>query len=160
VQDSEAEPDRLLPVGRPTLSGTMSIMGNLGTLATCLLLVRTLGAAVTERWPQFRGSDSLGVADDASLPDTWSLTENIAWNTDIPGTGWSSPVIWGDRIFLTSVISADKQETPKKGLYFGGNRLEPPRDEHRWMIYCLDWKTGKILWAREVHRGARNPRAT
>jgi hypothetical protein len=71
-----------------------------------------------------------------------------------PGTGWSSPVIWGDRLFLTSVISADKQETPRKGLYFGGNRPEPPGDEHRWMVYCLDWKTGKILWAREVHRGA------
>src|SRR5215510_16269916 len=125
-----------------------------GTLGSFLLLLHTLGAAVTERWPQFRGSDSLGVADDASLPDTWSLTENIAWKTDIPGTGWSSPVVWGDRIFVTSVISADKQETPKKGLYFGGNRLDPPKDEHRWMVYCLDFKTGKILWEREVYRGS------
>ena len=86
-------------------------------------------------------------------PDTWSTTQNVAWKTDIPGTGWSSPVVWGDRIFLTSVISADKQETPKKGLYFGGNRLDPPKDEHRWMVYCLDTKTGKILWDREVYRG-------
>jgi FOG: WD40-like repeat len=111
-------------------------------------------AASLDRWPQFRGPESSGVAEDVRLPDAWSTTRNVAWKADIPGTGWSSPVVWGDRIFLTSVISADKQEAPKKGLYFGGNRLTPPPDEHRWMVYCLDFKTGKILWEREVHRGA------
>src|SRR5258708_3128110 len=120
----------------------------------CLLfLAQAMSAAVSDRWPQFRGPESLGIADDTNLPDTWSSTQNVAWKTDIPGTGWSSPVVWGDRIFLTSVISADKQETPKKGLYFGGNRLDPPKDEHRWTVYSLDSKTGKILWEREVYRG-------
>src|SRR5216684_2190967 len=118
---------------------------------SCVLLAT---ATAQNNWAQFRGPGSLGVAEDPSLPDTWSTTENVAWKTEIPGTGWSSPAVWGDNIFLTSVISSDKQETPKKGLYFGGNRLEPPKDEHRWMVYCLDWKTGKILWEREVHRGS------
>jgi len=67
-------------------------------LATSLLLAQTMSAAV-DRWPQFRGPESQGVADDANLPDTWSSTQNVAWKTDIPGTGWSSPVVWGDRIF-------------------------------------------------------------
>lgn len=123
------------------------------SIAALLLLLFSLNpATASEKWPQFRGPQSLGVADDPSLPDTWSATENVAWKTDIPGTGWSSPVVWGDRIFLTSVISASEGEQPKKGLYFGGER-KAPADEHRWMVYCVDFKTGKIRWSREVYKG-------
>ncbi len=104
-------------------------------------------------WPQFRGVGSLGVAEDPNLPDKWSATENVAWKTEIPGTGWSSPIVWGDNIFLTAVISADSKEAPKKGLYFGGER-PVPTDEHRWVVYAVSFKTGKILWEKEVHRGA------
>ncbi len=104
-------------------------------------------------WPQFRGTGSLGVAEDPNLPDKWSATENVAWKTEIPGVGWSSPIVWGDNIFLTSVISADSKEAPKKGLYFGGER-PVPKDEHRWMVYAVSFKTGKVLWEKEVHRGA------
>lgn len=123
---------------------------------TLIMLAALLApAAASDRWPQFRGpAESAGVVDDPSLPDTWSATKNVVWKADIPGSGWSSPVVWGDRIFVTSVIRAERGEEPKKGLYFGGNRPEPPADEHRWMVYCVDWKTGKRLWEREVHRGA------
>jgi outer membrane protein assembly factor BamB len=110
-------------------------------------------ASSSDQWPQFRGPQSTGVADDPNLPDAWSATRNVVWKTEIPGGGWSSPVVWGDRIFLTSVISTTAPEAPKKGLYFGGNREGIPTDEHRWMVYALDWKTGKIVWEREVHRG-------
>lgn len=111
--------------------------------------------ALAGEWPQFRGPGSTGVVEGPNrLPERWSATENVAWKTEVPGTGWSSPVVWGDRIFVTAVISANPQEAPKKGLYFGGNRPEPPAGEHRWMLYCLDWETGRILWSREVHRGA------
>jgi len=120
---------------------------------TMVLFLALLAAAVAaDNWPQFRGPQSSGVAEDASLPEKWSQTENVAWKTALPGVGWSSPVVWGDRIYLTAVISAEKKEEPKKGLYFGGNR-GAPTDEHRWMVYCLDWKSGKILWEREAHRG-------
>jgi outer membrane protein assembly factor BamB len=120
--------------------------------AFMLLLFSLNSAAANEKWPQFRGPQSLGVADDPSLPDTWSVAENVAWKTDIPGSGWSSPVVWGDRIFITSVISSNEAEQPKKGLYFGGER-KAPSDEHRWMVYCVDFKTGKIRWSKEVNRG-------
>jgi outer membrane protein assembly factor BamB len=122
--------------------------------ALALLNAGAATAAVIEQWPQFRGPASSGVSENSSLPDSWSATENVAWKTGIPGTGWSSPVVWDTRIFVTSVISSNPQEAPKKGLYFGGNRLEPPPGEHRWMVYCLDSNSGKILWEREVHRGA------
>ena len=117
-------------------------------------LAVTLPLLASEHWPQFRGPESAGVAEVAKLPDSWSSTKNVVWKTPIPGVGWSSPVVSGDRIFLTSVIRAEEGEKPKKGLYFGGNRPTPPPDEHRWMVYSIDWETGKILWEREVYRGA------
>ncbi len=109
-------------------------------------------AGAQDRWPQFRGPQSVGVAEDPRLPERWSVSENVAWKTEIPGAGWSSPVVWGDRIFITSAISSEEGERPKKGLYFGGER-PAPKAEHRWVLYCLDWKTGKILWEREIYRG-------
>ncbi len=118
-----------------------------------LACVGLLGLQAAENWPQFRGPESSGVADDPKLPDSWSSTKNVVWKTEIPGSGWSSPVVWGDRIFVTSVVSTLTPEAPKKGLYFGGNRENIPTDEHRWMVYAIDWTTGKIAWEREVQRG-------
>jgi outer membrane protein assembly factor BamB len=118
-----------------------------------LASVALLGVRADENWPQFRGAESSGVADDPKLPDSWSSIKNVVWKTEIPGSGWSSPVVWGDHIFLTSVVSTVAPEVPKKGLYFGGNRENIPTDDHRWMVYAVDWKTGKVAWEREVQRG-------
>ncbi|RLS47758.1 MAG: hypothetical protein DWH84_00090 [Planctomycetota bacterium] len=107
----------------------------------------------TANWPQFRGADSRGVASGRNLPDRWSATENVAWKTDIPGRGWSSPIVWGDRVFLTTVINTNKSEEPKKGLYFGGDRPKPPDAVHQWKVFCLDLKTGKVRWERQVNEG-------
>jgi outer membrane protein assembly factor BamB len=108
--------------------------------------------AESDNWPGFRGPGSLGVAEDPNLPDTWSATENVTWKTEVPGEGWSSPAVWGDNIFVTSVIGSAEAEKPKKGLYFGGER-KAPADIHRWMVYSVDFKTGKIRWEREVRKG-------
>ena len=105
-------------------------------------------------WPQFRGADATGVVHGATnLPTHWSASENIAWKTDLPGRGWSSPVVWGNRVFLTTVISEGETESAKKGLYFGGNRPKPPESVHQWQIYCLDLETGEELWKQQVHEG-------
>ncbi len=109
-------------------------------------------AKAQTHWPQFRGAQSIGVAEDPTLPDKWSATENVAWKAEIPGIGWSSPIIWGNQIFLTSVINSGDTEPPKKGLYFGGERPVPPA-EHRWMVYAVDFRTGKVMWEREVYKG-------
>ena len=105
-----------------------------------------------EQWSQFRGPGSTGVAEGAQLPESWSTTQNVRWKTTIPGHGWSSPIAWGDRIFVTSVVPAGQVETPQKGLYFGGER-PAPKIEHRWMVYAIDFASGKIVWEREAHRG-------
>ena len=126
--------------------------------AALIVLVLTTSVVADDRWPQFRGPGSLGVAEDPSLPDKWSATENVAWKTEIPGMGWSSPAVWGDHIFLTSVVSSVAGEAPKKGLYFGGER-KPATDVHQWMVYCVDFKTGRIRWQQEVKKGPPdNPR--
>ena len=104
------------------------------------------------QWPQFRGPDARGVATGANLPDRWSATKNVAWKTDIPGRGWSSPIVWGNRIFLTTVVNTGTTEEPKKGLYFGGERKQP-EDVHQWMVLCLAMDTGDVLWKRVVHEG-------
>jgi outer membrane protein assembly factor BamB len=123
---------------------------------TALTTVLSLGAAgATDNWPGFRGSDAGVAADDPALPDTWSETENIVWKTSIPGMGWSSPIVWGDHVFLTSAISAGKEAEPVKGLYDPGDEHGKTRAaaDHRWAVYDIDFKTGKIRWTRELQVG-------
>lgn len=120
-----------------------------------LFVLLTVPAVHAENWPQFRGPDSTGVVVDnsATPPSVWSVDKNVAWKTDIPGRGWSSPVVWGDRVFLTTVVNLGESEPPKKGLYFGGNRPEPPESDHQWLAMCLDLKSGDVLWKKQLHEG-------
>jgi outer membrane protein assembly factor BamB len=92
-----------------------------------LVVVSFLSA---ENWPGFRGPSRQGISTDKELPTTWSATENIAWKTEIPGHGWSSPIVWGDRIFLTTAT-------------------EEGASAH---VIAIDRKSGKILWDNEVLR--------
>ncbi len=124
----------------------------------CVLLlgsVAKLGKAEgTEDWPRFRGPTAMGVAeDDPRLPERWSKTENVRWVSEVPGWGWSSPIVSGGKVFLTAVVNEEEYEKPKKGLYAGMGRAEPPKGVHRWMVFCLDLNSGEILWRHEAHRG-------
>ena len=121
----------------------------LGSLIALVFLYTNLWAA---QWPQFRGPGATGVAANASLPDTWSRSNNVLWRTEIPGVGWSSPILWKNTIFLTSVLRAQGGEAAKPGLYFGGER-PAPSDEHRWIVMAVDFTSGRLLWQQEVHRG-------
>jgi hypothetical protein len=117
-------------------------------LALVLILAVAPALIHGENWPKFRGL-SAGVApDDPALPDTWSPTENVAWKIDIPGLGWSSPVVWGDHVFLTSVVNTTPQESPRPGFYLGD--WPASTAPHRWMVVDIDFKTGKIRWQHEV----------
>ena len=125
-------------------------------LAFVLLMIagvsgETFAETETANWPQFRGAQSDGLAHGETLPVTWSANENVVWKADIPGWGWSSPIVWGDKIFLTTAISDRDREKLKVGGYPGG-RVKPG-DVHRWVTYCLEFDTGKIVWQREAHKG-------
>lgn len=105
-------------------------------------------------WPSFRGSEASGVAEGQNLPDKWNVRrgENILWRTMIPGLAHSSPVIWGDRLFVTSAVSSNPAATFRPGLYGDGDASDD-RTRQRWMVYALDKRTGKILWERVAYEG-------
>jgi outer membrane protein assembly factor BamB len=118
------------------------------------LLSWTLSMALAPEevyWPYWRGpaADGMAVGD---APLHWSDTQNVQWKTDIPGLGNSSPVIWGNQIFLTTAISTG---APASSASAGGSATPPnprttagPVAEHKFDVLCLDRKTGKILWQR------------
>lgn len=129
-------------------------MARLGVFALlCQFCFTASLQAVDNQWPGFRGPGARGIADDPRLPDRWSTTENVDWKRDIAGRGWSSPVVWGQKIFLTTVINTGETEEAKKGLYFGGERLRPPESVHQWKVLCLGLDSGEILWEQQVHEG-------
>jgi len=103
------------------------------------------GAAARERfWPQWRGPFATGVSRSATPPTEWSETKNIRWKVEIPGRGSSSPVVWGDRMFVLSAVpigvDAAASHTPRGGL--------PQRDRYRFVVMALDRRTGKTVWER------------
>ncbi len=124
-----------------------------------------LKAQDADHWPRFRGPTARGVAaDDPRLPTTWSRTENVRWVVDVPGWGWSSPVVWGDKVFVSSVVSDVPNEGPRKGLYLGEGVRQPPPGTHTWLVLCFDLKTGREIWRRTSHTGRppvpRHPKST
>jgi len=105
-------------------------------------------------WPSFRGPQASGVADGQELPDEWSgeTGENILWRVPVPGLAHSSPVVWGDRIFVTTAVSSRPDASFRPGLYGDGDASND-RSVHRWMVYALDKRTGEVLWERVAHEG-------
>ncbi len=116
-------------------------------------------------WPSFRGMGATGVADGQYPPVEWdaAVGKNISWKTPIPGLAHSSPVIWGDRIFVTTAISSDPESKLRHGLY-GDVKPSADLSKHSWRIYSLDKETGKIVWEKTVFEGApnvkRHPKST
>jgi outer membrane protein assembly factor BamB len=117
-----------------------------------------------QNWPAFRGTQASGVLEGHALPERWDAGkgESVRWKTAIPGLGHSSPVIWGDRVFVTTAVREGDAEL-KVGLYGDIGSVTESLD-HRWMLYCLDKKTGAILWERAVHQGVpimkRHPKSS
>jgi outer membrane protein assembly factor BamB len=136
-------------------------------VTACLLLNFTLNTLAAEKthlhWPSFRGPRASGVAEGAT-PTHWNVEkgENLRWKTPIPGLGHSSPVIWGDRIFVTTAVKEGDAEL-KVGLY---GDIQPVNETtpHRWQVLCLDGQTGKVLWERTAREGVpiikRHPKAS
>ena len=110
-------------------------------------------------WPQFRGPSASGILNGADLPVNWDLEsgKNIRWKRFIPGLGHSCPVIWENKVFLTTAISGSGENSVKVGLY--GN-IDDVDDEsvHKFKVYCIDRESGKLLWERMAHKGVPKTR--
>jgi outer membrane protein assembly factor BamB len=140
--------------------------------------VTALSVAVgTElEWPRFRGPDANPVVLNGRLPKEWSKTENVEWSAEIPGRGWSSPIVHGRNVFLTTVVTEGKSKAPQTGTEYSNEYvaelmkqglsekevlervtardIELPKEVMlHYSLYCLDIETGKVIWKREFHSG-------
>jgi len=106
-----------------------------------------------DEWPVFRGLHAGVADDDPRLPDTWSTTSNVVWKTDLPGLSWSSPVVQGNHIIVSSAISSGVEAPPEKGLFDPGDAQHGNTHSssvNRWVVYDVDFETGRVRWSREV----------
>jgi outer membrane protein assembly factor BamB len=130
-------------------------------LATlCVLAAVPLPMLRAQNWPQFRGSRAGVAVDDPRLPDRWTTTENVAWRIDLPGRSWSSPVVWNDHVFVVTAINSKKPNPSLNpvitylarslGGTMSGADINRTTDEHRWVLYDVDFDTGKTRWERDI----------
>jgi outer membrane protein assembly factor BamB len=136
-----------------------------------ILTLALAAAAQAGNWPGFRGPGGSAVSDETQTPSEWGTGTNVAWKVAVPGYGWSCPVVWGDKVFVTTAVS-DKQKKPSPG--FGGGpgggfrppggggfgprggfgKQDPPNDVYKFQVICLNAADGKILW-RETARESK-----
>ena len=129
-----------------------------------------------QSWSQFRGDAANPVAEKTSIPDRWSTTENVEWATEVAGRGWSSPIVVGDRIFITAAVTDGESKSPQAGVAYSNEYVAelsrkglskeeiekavmerdfelPDAVNLHCFLYCLDLNSGKELWKREFHSG-------
>ncbi len=128
--------------------------GFLLLLAMFLPVAAQAGEPQGVNWPSFRGPRAKGIAEGFPTPTTWAAesSENIKWKKRIPGLGHSSPVIWGDRVFVTTAISGRADPELKVGLYGDPGSVDDDT-VHRWLVYALDKEMGKTLWKQTACKG-------
>ena len=141
-----------------------------------LIFLSVALSAEPDSWPQFRGPAVNPIAENPQLPDRWSKTENIEWTANVPGRGWSSPVVANGKIFLTAVITDGASKPPQTGTEYSNQYvaeltkqglsakeveakvverdMELPHEVSlHYVLYCLDLKNGAVQWKREFHTG-------
>lgn len=146
------------------------------TVALALGLPSAPAGAESTSWPQFRGPDSNPVGASRGLPDRWSTTDNVEWTVEIPGRGWSSPIVTGGKVFLTTVVTDGASKLPQMGTDFSNDYVaelskqglpdaqirerlmardieQPHEVTLRYLLYCLDVETGVVVWTKEFHSG-------
>jgi len=151
--------------------------GSAVATAVCIFSALLASSVAEENWPQFRGPTGSAVASSGAPPTRWSREKNVVWVKEIPGRGWSSPIVWGKTIFVTSAISTDGAfKEPSKGI-FGNDyaeelvaqglsedevlarvvsrdiELSKETESIRYMVYAIDAETGALLWERVAHQG-------
>src|ERR1043166_2187660 len=141
-----------------------------------LILLPIIAQAQDTAWPQFRGPQSNPVGTHARLAERWSRTENVEWSQDIPGRGWSSPIVTGSKVYLTTVTTDGKSKSPQIGTEYSNEYvaelekqglpieeiikrvterdIELPHEVTlHYFLYCLDLKSGKVEWKKEFFTG-------
>jgi outer membrane protein assembly factor BamB len=119
-----------------------------------IALILTGTTLSAQNWPMFRGPAASGVADGSPLPVSWNVKtgEHVVWRTPVGGVAVSSPIIWADRVIVSTAVSSDAAAGIRTGLY---GDVEPAKDmsKHTWKLVALDKRTGRVLWERIAHEG-------
>jgi hypothetical protein len=118
-----------------------------------------------QNWPSFRGANAAGTADGTPTAVKWNVPagENVAWKAPVDGLAVSSPIVWGDRVFVSTAVSSDPKQSIRTGLY---GDVEPVTDtsKHTWRLLALDKKTGNVIWDKVVYEGVpktkRHPKSS
>lgn len=140
----------------------------LPALFSIFLIVEMAVLAQTDperQWPCYRGYRSSGVHDNADLPESFNIDKmvNVRWKVEVPGLGISSPVIWNNRLFITTAISSSDSFGFRPGIYGEGTSIGDS-SVHEWKVLCYDKKDGKLLWERTACKGIpaikRHPKST
>ena len=132
-------------------------------LPTAFFTLAVITAAAD--WPQFRGPSASGVGSGSKPPIHWDAAKgtNVVWKAEIPGLAISSPIVWGDRVYVTTAISSDPTQKIRTGLY-GDTDSNNDRSSHQWKVMALDKLTGKLLWQQTAHEGVpktkRHPKSS
>lgn len=111
-------------------------------------------SADAQHWPSFRGPGASGIAEGKAMPVSWDVETgtNVRWKIDIPGLSHSSPVVWGDRLFVTAAVSSEGNAELRVGLY-GDIKPVDGKPVHDWKVFCFDTNSGEIIWERTAHTG-------
>jgi len=136
------------------------------TTATVLVLAisvvslsRLVGPSSAANWPQWRGADGSGVSNEKNLPSDWNVSRNIKWKTPIEGRGHSSPIVWNNRIFLTTAVEGEVVPGAKAIKHMDGDKefLHPDSvgadRKHTFKVVCIDRASGKVLWESVAWEG-------
>lgn len=141
-----------------------------------ILLSLPAANAAEPEWPRFRGPNANPSVTGGALPEHWSKTENVEWSAPIPGRGWSSPIVAGNRVFLTTVVTEGKSKPPQIGTEYSNQYaaelikqglsqkevlarltqrdIELPEEvKLHYFLYSIDLQTGKTMWKQEFHSG-------
>lgn len=141
------------------LSFRLSIALTVSVFSSLLIFNATAGAFVGPGWPQWRGPSGQGISVEKNLPVEWSTTKNIKWKTAIPGRGHSSPIVWGNRVFLTTAIEGELVPGAKAVVHMDGDKefLHPDSigadHRHLFKVLCLDRATGRVVWEKTAFEG-------
>jgi outer membrane protein assembly factor BamB len=154
----------------------LSLLSSCAGLVCALLFVPARVQAQKAVWPQFRGPESNPVGTHAKLADRWSRTENVEWSQEIPGRGWSSPIVTGGKVYVTTVTTEGKSKLPQTGTDYSNQYAEelqkqglsgaeimkrvqerdielPNEVMLHYFVYRLDLKSGKLEWQKEFYKG-------
>jgi len=139
--------------------GRISLVLALFLTVSIVVLNITVGAKTEATWPQWRGPSGQGVSSEKNLPATWSVTQNIKWTAAIPGRGHSSPIVWGNLIFVTTAIEGDVVPGAKAAVHLLDNKEFVHPDsiganrKHQFKVIALNRETGKIVWEQTAFEG-------